>query len=199
MNNPRARSLSKDERSRRYCMAYPYVDRFFVRPRLSAVEDFCALLNRLPEHCLVASVTLCAEASFVFVVFLVTADTSHRRDDLLVHALSVACQTVESFVAAVQFEAGASVVGKVPELPVSNAMAFLALSPQPTLVHVVALMAGITGSRRLVLIELSHMTTLTGDRAVLTNERVLGVSIMVEGHGVPVLLAMTGLAFLAKI
>lgn len=146
-----------------------------------------------------ASVTLCAEAAFVFVVFLVTADTSHRRDDLLVHALSVACQTVESFVAAVQFEAGASVVGEVPELPVSNAMAFLALSPQPTLVHVVTPMAGITGSGRLVLIELSPMTTLTGDRAVLTNERVLGVSIMVERHGVPVLLAMTGLAFLAKI
>ena len=74
-----------------------------------------------------ASVTLYAEASFVFVVFLVTADTSHRRDDLLVHALSVACQTVESFVAAVELEACASVVGEVPEFPVPDAMAFLAL------------------------------------------------------------------------
>lgn len=146
-----------------------------------------------------APVTLRAETSFMFVVLLVTTDARHRGQDFFVHTLSVACQTVESLVAAVQFEAGASVVGEVPELPVSNAMAFLALSPQPTLVHVAIFVAGVAVGRCLVFIEMSPMATLTGDRAMFADERILGVSIMVKGQGVPVVLAMTGLAFLAKI
>lgn len=146
-----------------------------------------------------APVTLRAETSFVFVVLLVTTDTSHRRDDLLVHAVRVTCQTIESFVAAVQLEACTSVVGEVPELPVPDAMAFLALGAQPAPVHVAVFVAGVAVGRCLVFIEMSPMATLTGDRAMFADERVLGVSIMVKGQGVPVVLAMTGLAFLAKI
>lgn len=146
-----------------------------------------------------APVTLRAETSFVFVVLLVTTDTSHRRDDLLVHAVRVTCQTIESFVAAVQLEVCTSVVGEVPELPVPDAMAFLALGAQPAPVHVAVFVAGVAVGRCLVFIEMSPMATLTADRAMFADERVLGVSIMVKGQGVPVVLAMTGLAFLAKI
>jgi len=135
----------------------------------------------------------------VFVVLLMTINARHRGQDLFVHTLSVACQTIESFVAAVQREACTSVMSKVPELPVPDAMAFLALGAQPAPVHVAVFMAGVAVGRCLVFIEVSPMATLAGDRAMFADERVLGIPIMVEGDGVPVLLAMAGSAFLAKI
>lgn len=144
------------------------------------------------------SVTLRAETSLMFVVLFMTADTSHRRSDLFVHTFGVASEASDIFVATVQHEAGAGVVSKIPELPVSEAMAFLALGAQSALMHVAVFVAGVAVGRCLVFIELSSMATLAGDRAMLADERVFGVSIMVEGQRAPVLLAMAFLAFLAE-
>ena len=72
--------------------------------------------------------------------------------DLLVHALGVAGITIEPFVSAIEFEAGAHVVIEVPEFPVSYAVAVLALRAQPAPVRIVLLMAGVAGRGRFVLI-----------------------------------------------
>ena len=74
----------------------------------------------------------------------------------------MARSTFDSFVPALQLESGPGIVIEVPELPVSYAMAVLALGAQPAPVYVVELMAGVAGCGCLVLIEPSRMATLAG-------------------------------------
>ena len=100
---------------------------------------------------------------------------------------------------AVQLESGSCIVIKVPEFPVSYAVAVLALRTQPTPVRVVVLVAGVAGRGRLVLIQPSRVATLTGRCAMLAEEGVLGVSIMIEGDRFPVLLVVTFLALRPKV
>ena len=53
---------------------------------------------------------------------------------------------------AVKLESGPCIVIKVPEFPVSYAVALLALRAQPAPVHIVVLVAGVAGRGRFVLI-----------------------------------------------
>lgn len=107
--------------------------------------------------------------------------------------------TGEPFVAAIQFECGPAIVIEVPQFPVSQAVAVLAFRPQFAPVDILALMAGVAVGRRLILIEAAGVTTLAGCCAVLAEEWVLGVAIMVEGDLFPGLLTMARVAFLAEV
>ena len=98
------------------------------------------------------ALALWAETSVMLVIFLVTTDTGGGGFDLLVHALGVARITIEPFVSAIEFETSARIVVKVPDLPVSDAVAVLALRAQPEPVHIVLLMAGEAIDRRLVFV-----------------------------------------------
>jgi hypothetical protein len=64
--------------------------------------------------------------------------------------------------------------------------------------HVVVLMASVTGCGSLVAIELACVATFTGCGAMFANKRVLRVLIVIEGHSFPVLFAMAFLAFLPE-
>lgn len=98
------------------------------------------------------ALALCAETSLMLVIFLVTTDTGRRCFDFLIHAPGVACITIEPFMSAIEFEASARVVIEVPYLPVSDVVAVLALCTQPALMHIDALVAGVAGCGRLVLV-----------------------------------------------
>lgn len=106
---------------------------------------------------------------------------------------------VESLMPSVQLEFRPCVVVKVPELPVSNAVAVLALRAQPTPMHVVVLMAGVAGSGCLVLIETSGVTTLAGGCTMPAEERVFGISIVIESDRFPPDLVVTFLAVTSKV
>ena len=106
--------------------------------------------------------------------------------------------TVEPFVSAVEFETSADIVVKVPDLPVPHIVAVLAFCTEFPPMHVVVLMAPVTGCGSLVAIELACMATFTGRGAMFADKRVFRVLIVVEGHGFPVLFAMAFLAFLPE-
>ena len=99
---------------------------------------------------------------------------------------------------AVEFEASADIVVKVPDLPVPHIVAVLAFCAEFPSMYVVVLVASVTGRGRLVAIELACMATFTGRGAMSANKRVLRVLIVIEGHGFPALFAMTLLAFLSE-
>ena len=100
---------------------------------------------------------------------------------------------------AVQLESGSCIVIKVPEFPVSYAVAVLALRAQSAPVYIVVLVAGVAGRGCLVLIQLSRVATLAGRCAMLAEEGVLGVSIMIKGDRFPLLLVVTILALRPKV
>lgn len=106
---------------------------------------------------------------------------------------------IEASMTAVKSESGPCIVIEVPELPVSYTVAVLALRAQPASVHVVLLVAGVAVRGRRVLIQPSRVATLAARCAMLTEEGVLGVSIMIEGNHSPLLLIMTFLAFRPKV
>ena len=87
--------------------------------RLPTAKDSGAWFNRLPERCFMTALALWAETSVMLVILFVATDTGGRCFDLLVHALGVTGITIEPFVSAIEFEAGACVVIEVPEFPVS--------------------------------------------------------------------------------
>lgn len=107
--------------------------------------------------------------------------------------------TVEPLMPPVQLELRSSVVVKIPELPASQTVATLALRTQLAPMHVVVLMASVAGRRRLVLIEAAGMATLTGRCAMLTEERVFCVSIVIEGDRFPCELVVALLALCSKV
>ena len=78
-------------------------------------------------------------------------------------------------------------------------MAVLALRAQPAPVHIVLVVAGITVRGRLVLIQAPLVATLAVRYAMLTEEGVFGVSIMIEGDSFPPLLVMAFLALRPEI
>lgn len=106
---------------------------------------------------------------------------------------------IESFVPTIQSECGPSIVIKVPQLPVSQTVAVLALRPQLAPVHILALMARVAARRRLVLIEGAGVTTLAGCGPMLAEEGVFGIVIMVEGDGFPGVLAVALVAGITKV
>lgn len=75
-----------------------------------------------------------------------------------------------------------------------TADAFLA---KTAFVGVVFLVAGETIDRSLVLIELSLVTGVTFGSKVSSEQRVLGMQLMIEDDGLPVALGMAGLALLS--
>jgi hypothetical protein len=135
----------------------------------------------------------------MLVVLLMTTDTRRGGVDLLVHALGVTGVTIEPFMAAVKLESGPCVMVEVPELPVSQAVAVLAFRAQPAPVHIVLVVAGIAVCGRLVLKQASLVATLAGRCAMLAEEGVFGVSIMIERHRFPSLLVVTFLALRPEI
>jgi len=66
-------------------------------------------------------------------------------------------------------------------------------------VYIVLLVTGGAGRGCLVLIEMSGMATHAGCRAMLPDERVLRVSIMIKGNCFPILLAVTFFALIAEV
>ncbi len=100
---------------------------------------------------------------------------------------------------AIELESGSCVVIEVPEFPVANTVAVLALCTQPAPVHIVFLVAGVAVRRRLVLIQPSRMATFAGRCAMFAEEGEFGVSIMIEGDRFPLLLAMAFLALRSEV
>ena len=99
---------------------------------------------------------------------------------------------------AVEFEAGADIMVKVPDLPVPHVVAVLAFCTEFPPMRIVVLVAAVTGCGGLVAIELARVAALTGRGAMFANKRVLRVLVVVEGHGFPGLFAMAFLAFLPE-
>jgi hypothetical protein len=79
----------------------------------------------------------------------------------------VAGITVEAFVSAVQLEPSAPVMIEVPNLPVSGVVAVLALRAEPSSMHILVLVTGVTGYGCLVFVELARVATLTESDPVL--------------------------------
>jgi hypothetical protein len=73
------------------------------------------------------AVALRSKAAFVFVVLPVAADAQCRGRDLLLHTFVVARIAIEPFVSAVEFEAGAGIMIKIPDFPVPDVVTVLAL------------------------------------------------------------------------
>jgi len=65
--------------------------------------------------------------------------------------------------------------------------------------HVIILVASVAGCGRLVLIQASGVATLARDCAMLAEERVLRVSIMIEGDGLPDLFIVTLFALCSEV
>ena len=59
-------------------------------------------------------------------------------------------------------------------------------------------MAGVAGSGGLIFVEVPCMAPFTGRGAMLAKQRVLGVSVVIEGYGFPILFAMAFLAFVPE-
>jgi hypothetical protein len=107
--------------------------------------------------------------------------------------------TIEAFMSAIELESGSCIVIEVPELPVANTVAVLALCTQPAPVHIVFLVAGVAVRRCLVLVQPSRMATLAGRCTMLAEEGEFGVSIMIEGDRFPLLLAVTLVALCPEV
>lgn len=107
--------------------------------------------------------------------------------------------TIESFMAAIERESGSCVVIEVPKFPVSNAVATLAIRAQPAPVDIVLLVAGVAVRGCLVLKQPSFVATLAGRCAMLAEQGVFGVSIMIERNRFPPLLVVTLLALLPEV
>ena len=162
--------------------------------RLPIAEHSSTRLDGFPERGFVTAVTLRTKTSIVLIVLLVTIDTGWRRCHLLIHLLDMAGVTIESLVTPIQLEFRPGIVFKVPELPIPDAVAVLALRTQPAPMYVIVLVASVAGGGRLVLIQTSGVATLTGCCTVLTEESVFGVSIVIEGDRLPSVLVVTPLA-----
>ena len=145
------------------------------------------------------ALALWAETSVMLVILLVTTHTGGRWCDLLVHALCVAGITIEPFVSAIEFEAGARVVIEVPEFPVSYAVAVLALRAQPALVHIVLLVAGVAVRGRLVLIQPSRVATFAGGGSVFSSQRIRRIVVVLEEEHFPIPFGVTAFALLGKL
>ena len=63
----------------------------------------------------------------MFVIFLVTTDASGRGRHLLVHPFGVAGITIHPFMPAIQLELGSGIVIEVPDFPIADIVAVLAL------------------------------------------------------------------------
>ena len=134
----------------------------------------------------------------MLVIFLVTTDTGGGGFDLLVHARGVARITIEPFVSAIEFETSARVVIEVPDLPVSDAVAVLALRAQPEPVHIVLLVAGVAGRGRLVLIQPSRVAALARGGSMFPPQRIRRIVIVLKEEHVPIPFRVTGFTPLGK-
>lgn len=135
----------------------------------------------------------------MLVIFLVTTDTGGGRFDLLVHARGVARITIEPFVSAIEFETSARVVIEVPDLPVSDAVAVLALRAQPEPVHIVLLVAGVAGRGRLVLIQPSRVAALARGGSMFPPQRIRRIVIVLKEEHVPIPFRVTGFTLFGKL
>jgi hypothetical protein len=144
-------------------------------------------------------VTLGAETSLMLVIFFVTTDTGGRGFDLLVHAPGVAGIAVEPFMTAVKLESGPCIVIKVPEFPVSYAVAVLAFCAQPASVHIVLLVAGVAGRGRFVLIQPSLVATLASGGSVFSSQRIHRIVVVLKEEHFPIPFRVTTFALLGKL
>lgn len=103
----------------------------------------------------------------MLVILLVTTDAGGGGFDLLVHGLGVAGITIEPFMSAIEFEAGLCIVIKVPEFPVSDVVAVLALCTQPSSMDVLAFMTAMAGGGSFVLVQLPRVAKFAEGNPVL--------------------------------
>jgi hypothetical protein len=100
---------------------------------------------------------------------------------------------------AVQLESGPCIVIEVPYLPVSDAVAVLALRAQPAPVHIVLLVAVVAGRGRFVLIQPSLVATLASGGSVFSPQRIRRIVVMLkEGH-FPIPFGVTAFTILGKL
>ena len=107
--------------------------------------------------------------------------------------------TIEPFVSAIQLESGPCIVIKVPEFPVSYAVALLALRAQPAPVHIVVLVAGVAGRGRLVLIQPSRVAALASGSSVFPLQRILRIVVVLKEEHFPISFGVTALTLLGKL
>jgi hypothetical protein len=107
--------------------------------------------------------------------------------------------TIEPFVSAIEFEAGARVVIEVPEFPVSYAVAVLALRAQPAPVRIVLLVAGVAVPGRLVLIQPSRVAALASGGSVFPPQRILRIVVVLKEEHFPIPFSVTAFTLLGKL
>ena len=100
---------------------------------------------------------------------------------------------------AVQLESGSCIVIKVPEFPVSYAVAVLALRAQPAPVHIVLLVASVAGRGRLVLIQPSRVAALASGGSVFSPQRIIRIVVVLKEEHFPIPFSVTAFTLLGKL
>lgn len=142
--------------------------------------------------------TLRAEPASMGIVFFMTGHTGRREDDARVRRRRMTVMASESFVAAVQREAGAGVMIEVPDFPISRVVADVAPDPQLSTMDIVACVTSVAAKGRFVSVEDPFVATVARDRTMLAEQGIGCVAIVLEAHGFPVLFEMTAFACLAE-
>lgn len=134
-----------------------------------------------------------AETALVHIVTRMTIVAGRCRHELLVERTGMACQTVEAFMLAVQFEMRAGVVIELPGLPTVGVVARRAVLAEPVLVDIVLAMTGRALQRR-IFVGRVGMTVLAGGRGMRAEQREAR-QVMLEFHLLaPAAFVVAGLA-----
>ena len=100
---------------------------------------------------------------------------------------------------AVKLESCPCIVIKVPEFPVSYAVAVLALRAQPAPVHIDVLVAGGAGCGRLVLIQPSRVAALASGSSVFPPQRIHRIVVVLKEEHFPIPFGVTAFTLLGKL
>lgn len=121
-----------------------------------------------------------AEPVLMGIVFFVTRHAGRGGHHSLVHRGRMAVATAQPLVRAVQFEGGARIVVEIPQFPIARVVTMFAPTAQCSSMDIIALVASIAVERCFVLVERASMTAPAHYRSMFSEQRVGGVTIMVE-------------------
>ena len=150
----------------------------------------------LPAGLIVATRTVLTLFTRMDIILLVTGITFHFQFLLKNFAL-VAGSTNQFFVFSTKREIRFLFVIKRALSPILCAMAALAFLAVFSLVNIIRLVTAITFGTKLLLVQITGVTTIASDTFVFTCQAIVSIFIMIEMNPLPVLLGVTILAFLS--
>ena len=106
---------------------------------------------------------------------------------------------LNSFMPTIQLKAGALVMIKVPDLPISGVMTVRTACTEPLPVYVIFFVAGIADRRCLLLVEVSCVATLAGGGPVFTPQRILRIVVVLKEEHFPIPFSVTAFTLLSKL